>query len=320
MKTVLASKDAGSLPEESSVENFWRARVLVPLLAVYLIWGSTYLAIRVALETMPPFAMAGVRYLIAGAILYGGLRLSGAAGRPHLSEWKQANILGALMLLVGNGGVVYAEETIPSGVAALLVGMVPLITAILEWIQSGQRPKGRKLFGLALGLTGTSMLVLGGSTGNRSTIDPKGVLAILAACLTWVWGTFLSRRSAPPRSPHLHTAMQMLTGGAQLLIVGLLTGEASRIHLAGMTTRSLTALAYLVIFGSLVAFSAYTFLVRTAPPSVVVTYAYVNPMIAVLLGWALGQEPITPVLALSCGAIVVAVALIVRGESKPARR
>jgi drug/metabolite transporter (DMT)-like permease len=294
------------------------ATVVLALAAVYLIWGSTYLAIRVALDTMPPFGMAGVRYVLAGAILYCVQRARGA-GRPHLAEWKDASILGALMLLVGNGGVVYAEETIPSGVAALLVGMVPLITALVEWVQSGQRPRGRKLFGLVLGLTGTSLLVLGGSSTGGSAVDPKGVLAILAACLCWVWGTFISRHAPPPRSPHLFTAMQMLTGGLQMLLVAGLTGEAARFHLAQQTTRSVAALGYLVIFGSLIAFSCYTYLVRAAPPSVVVTYAYVNPMVALLLGWLLGQEPITPVIGVSCCAIVIAVASIVQGASKSRR-
>ncbi len=296
----------------------FRASVLKVALAlgtVYLIWGSTYLAIRFAIETLPPFLMAGVRYLTAGALLYGWARFRGAP-RPSLLHWRSAVLVGAFLLLGGNGGVVWAEQRVDSGLAALLVSTEPLWLVMLFWLGTGRKPLGwRVVAGLLLGFAGVVLLV---RPGSSSSIDPIGAAALVLAALSWAWGSLYGQRAPLPESPLAATGMQMLGGGALLLIASALTGEPSRFVLAEVSQRSLLALAYLVVFGAIVAFTAYVWLMRVAPPVLVSTYAFVNPVVAVFLGWALAGEPLTAGTLIAAAVILGGVVLITTSHAKPA--
>jgi drug/metabolite transporter (DMT)-like permease len=292
-------------------------QVAVALGAVYLIWGSTYLAIRFAIETIPPFLMAAVRYLTAGALVYGWSRFRGAP-RPCLAHWRSAAIIGALLLLVGNGGVVWSEQRVSSGLVALLVSTEPLWIVLLVWLRDrGQRPGGRVIAGLLLGFTGLVLLVRPSSSGG---LDPLAVAAMLVASLSWAWGSLYSQRAKLPSSPLLSTSMQMLCGGALLMLAGLLSGEPAHFALRQVSTRSLLALAYLVVFGAIIAFTAYVWLLRTASLVLVSTYAYVNPVVAVLLGWALAGEPLTRGTLIAAAVILTGVALISSAQGKGAEK
>jgi drug/metabolite transporter (DMT)-like permease len=290
-------------------------KVALALGAVYLIWGSTYLAIRFAIETIPPFLMAGARYVTAGALLYGWARLRGAP-RPSLLHWRSAATLGAFLLRVGNGGVVWAEQRVDSGLAALLISTEPIWIVLLVWLRAGrQRPNGRVVAGLLLGFTGLVMLVRpSGSAG----IDPVGATALVLASLSWAWGSFYGMRAPLPASPLAATGMQMLAGGGLLLTASALTGEPARFALAEVSARSALSLAYLVVFGAIVAFTAYVWLLRVAPPVLVSTYAYVNPVVAVFLGWAMAGEPLTGGTLAAAAVILGGVALISTAQGKPA--
>ena len=286
-------------------------KVALAMGAVYLIWGSTYLAIRFSIETIPPFLMAGTRYLTAGVLLYGWARLRGAP-RPSLVHWRSAAVIGAFLLLVGNGGVVWAEQRVDSGLAALLISTEPIWIVLLVWLRTGrQRPNPKVVAGLLLGFTGLVMLVR--PTGSGS-IDPAGATALVLASLCWAWGSLYGQRAPLPASPLLTTGMQMLAGGGLLLTASALTGEPGRFALAEVSTRSMLALAYLVVFGAIVAFTAYVWLLRVAPPVLVSTYAYVNPVVAVLLGWAFAGEPLTKGTAIAAAVILAGVALITTAQ------
>ncbi|MEO6324077.1 MAG: EamA family transporter [Thermoanaerobaculia bacterium] len=285
-----------------------RGRVIPAFAAIYLIWGSTYLAIRLAIDTMPPFLMAGTRYLIAGAILYPLARKQ--AGRPEKAHWIGAGIIGAFLLLGGNGGVVWAEQRVASGLAALPVATVPLWTVLLDSLIRRRWPTRRVLAGLFMGFLGLVLLVGPGELAGSNRVDPIGVAALVAGALCWATGTVLSRRVKLPASPLLGTAMEMLVGGALLFAFGLLFGEGSRLRLDAITPKSIAALAYLVVFGSLIGLSAYVWLLTVVAPARVSTYAFVNPVIAVLLGWAFHGEPLTARTLIAAGVIVGAVVLI----------
>ncbi|HKI04976.1 MAG TPA: EamA family transporter [Thermoanaerobaculia bacterium] len=288
-------------------------KVALALGAVYAIWGSTYLAMRFAIETIPPFLMAGTRYLTAGALLYGFARLRGAP-RPSLVHWRSAAVVGAFLLLVGNGGVAWAEQRVDSGLAALLISTEPIWIVLLVWLRSGrQRPNPRVVTGLLLGFIGLVMLVRPSGSGG---IDPMGAAALVAASLSWAWGSLYSQRAALPSSPLATTGMQMLAGGAFLMIASALTGEPARFVLAGVSMRSALSLGYLVVFGAIVAFTAYIWLLRVAPPVLVSTYAYVNPVVAVVLGWAFAGEPLTRGTLLAAAVILAGVALITTAQGK----
>lgn len=297
-----------------------RASVLKVALAlgtVYLVWGSTYLAIRFAIETIPPFLMAACRYLTAGALLYGWARWRGAP-RPSLLHWRSAVLVGAFLLLGGNGGVVWAEQRVDSGLAALLISTEPLWIVLFFWLRSGrQRLDRRVLAGLMLGFTGVMLLVRPGSSGS---VDLMGAAALVLASLCWAWGSLYGQRAPLPDSPLASTGMQMLGGGALLLIASFLTGEPARFALAEVSQRSMLAVAYLVVFGAIVAFTAYVWLLRVAPPVLVSTYAYVNPVVAVFLGWAFAGEPLTKGTLMAAAVILGGVVLITTSQGKAAKR
>lgn len=289
-------------------------KIALALGAVYLIWGSTYLAIRFAIETIPPFLMAATRYLTAGALLYTWARLRGAP-RPKLIHWRSALIAGGFLLLVGNGGVVWAEQRVDSGLAALLISTEPIWIVILVWLTSGrQRPHARVLGGMLLGFLGLVMLVRPGS--GSGGIDPVGAIALGLASLSWAWGSLYGQRAPLPESPLAATGMQMLGGGTLLTIASVVTGEPAHFALSDVTLRSALAVAYLVVFGAIVAFTAYVWLLRVAPPVLVSTYAYVNPVVAVFLGWAFADEPLTAGTLIAASVILAGVALITSAQGK----
>jgi drug/metabolite transporter (DMT)-like permease len=290
----------------------------VCLLIVWVVWGSTYLAIRVGVETIPPLLMAAARNLVAGAIMFplalGARRRAIRAGQamrrwPGRAEWLGCAIVGVL-LLVANGAVGIGEQTIPSGLAALLVATVPLwllgIDAVLNHARLGLAP----VAGLALGLIGVGLLSgLGGGSGR---ISVAGVVIILVAAFTWALGTIMTRRVTMPSSPALASGMELLCGGVALLALGAASGEFGSLHLAQVSWRSWLALGYLIVVGSIVAFSAYGIAVRALPTTTVATYAYVNPVIAVLLGTLILNERLTPAMFAGGALIVGAVVLVVR--------
>lgn len=295
------------------------ARVALGFAAVYLLWGSTYLGIRFAVASLPPFLMAGARHLIAGAVLYLLCRARGAP-RPSGLHWRSATLLGALLLLGGNGLVSVAEQTVPSGVTALLVAAVPFWMVLLNALEQKTAPRLSVLAGLLLGVLGLAVLVFPAGSRRPDHLDSAGVWMLLAATFSWAMGSLYAHRAPLPKSVFLGIGMEMLAGGVLLWLVGFATGEGQGLHWAAFTPKSLLALAYLVVFGSLLGFSAYVWLLKVTTPARASTYAFVNPVIAVLLGWALAGEPLTPRVLIAGGTIVAAVCLILYfGASRPAR-
>jgi drug/metabolite transporter (DMT)-like permease len=288
-----------------------QGKLITAFAAVYLIWGSTYLAIRFAIETMPPHLMAAARFLVAGAILYAWSRWRGAPA-PTLRNWRASAIVGAFLLLGGNGAVVWAETRVPSGLTALLVAMVPIWMLVLEMHPrlGGKRPRAAVVAGLVLGLAGLALLVAPGKLAGR--VDPIGAGVLVLGCLSWAFGSLQSRVADLPKSGFLAAAMEMLCGGALLLLFGLATGQAGQLSLAAISARSLVSLVYLIFFGSLIGFTAYIWLLGATTPARVSTYAYVNPVVAVLLGWGFANEPMTLRTMLAAAVIVGGVVVIIR--------
>lgn len=262
--------------------------------AIYVIWGSTYLAIAVAIETIPPFLMAGVRFLLAGALVYGWARLVQRAEKPTGVQWRNAWIIGGFLLLGGNGGVVWSEQRVASGVAAIVVATVPIWVVLILWLKPrGTRPAWADVSGVALGFVG--LLTLVDPTGGEDVfrVDRLGITALALASLSWSIGTVFAHGVSKPRSPLVSVGMEMLCGGVLLCAAAVLHGDVGRFVPGGLSLRSVLAFAYLAVFGSIVAFTAYMWLLRVSTPSRVATYAYVNPVVAVLLGWALRGEPVS---------------------------
>jgi drug/metabolite transporter (DMT)-like permease len=278
---------------------------------VYVVWGSTYLAILFAIETLPPFLMASARFFIAGVLLYAWSRTAGGAAAPDRAQWRATVVVGVLLLLGGNGLVVWSEQRIPSGVSALLVGTVPCFMVLLDWLRpNGPRPSGLVVAGLALGLLGLVWLVGPDSVMGGGRADFFGAAAVVIASFSWAFGSVYSRQAPMPASPFLSTAMQMLAGSLALLAVSVVLGEPWRFDVGGVSLRSLLGFLYLVVFGSLIAFSAYVWLLRVSTPARVSTYAYVNPVVAVLLGAAFAGEALTARMIVAAVVIVSGVALI----------
>ncbi|MFQ5461791.1 MAG: EamA family transporter [Phycisphaerae bacterium] len=294
-----------------------RIKIALAFAAVYLIWGSTYLAIRFAVQTLPPLTMASVRFLVAGSVLYVLARRRGAEPGTWI-HWRSATIIGGLLLLGGNGGVCLAERVVPSGIACLLITTVPLWMTLLEAIRpGGSLPPRIAILGLVLGFGGVYLLVDPGLPATDAPLDRIGVALLLGASLFWSMGSLYSKHASLPRSPFLSTAMQMLAGSVMLAIAGLITGEWGSIVVERMSFKSVAALAYLIVFGALVGFTAYVWLLQVASPAKVATYAYVNPVVAVLLGWALADETVTPQTLIAMVIIVLAVVCITATRSVP---
>src|SRR5438552_5271536 len=275
---------------------------------VYVVWGSTYLAIAIAVQTLPPLLYAGLRFLLAGVLLCAWLAFRGVDLRISRRELAGAAVVGILLLSIANGLVVLAERTVPSGLAALIVASIPLWIVIYRMI-AGERVGRDLLAGVLLGLVGVAILVVPG--GLNGTIDPVGTLMLFGATLSWALGTFLSPRLETPRNALVSTAYQILAGGVVLMVAALGKGEVADLDPATFSARSLIAFAYLVVFGSLVAYTAYTWLLQNASVSLVSTYASVNRVVAVLVGALILSEPITPTIVIGAAVIVVAVAFIV---------
>ena len=286
-----------------------RWQLVLAFASVYIIWGSTYLAIKFAIETIPPFLMAGVRFIISGLILYGWARMKGAP-RPTRIHWKSAAVVGVLLLLGGNGGVVWAEQRVASGVAALIVAIVPVWIALMEWKSpGGKKPGWQVSAGLVAGTVGLLLLASPGASLGAH-VDLIGAAVLVFATLSWATGSIKAKHSPLPESPLLSTGMEMLMGGAALVLAGVLTGEVGQVNFAAMSNKSLLSLLYLTTFGSLVGFTAYIWLLRVGSPTRAATYAYVNPVVAVFLGWLLAGEAITPRTILATLVIVGGVVLI----------
>lgn len=293
--------------------------ILAAFATVYVVWGSTYLAIRFAIETLPPFLMAGVRFVIAGLVLYALVRPRQSAA-PTRANWVAAGIVGSLMLVGGNGLVCWAEQYIPSGLAALLIATVPAWMILLHWLFfAGPRPTRMMVLGLAGGLFGIYLLIGPGNFGGGA-MNLAGSAGVLFACLFWCVGSLYSRQARLPRSAFLAAAMEMILGGAALLLVGTAAGEWPRVDLSGVSAKSLLALAYLVVLGSILALTAYVWLLTVVSPARVSTYAYVNPVIAVCLGALLANEPLTPRVLIAGAVIIGSVVVVTLASGRSAAR
>ncbi|GAB4162857.1 MAG: drug/metabolite exporter YedA [Candidatus Promineifilaceae bacterium] len=304
----------------SSADKRQTLIVLLAFAAIYVLWGTTYLAIRVAVETIPPFFMAGVRFLLAGGILLAALRLRGVK-MPTRPQWRSAAVIGAFLLLGGNGLVTWSEQKIPSGTAALVVATVPLWMTAFDWLLYRRTTPARKvLLGLLLGSLGIGLLVGPGLDTGQAAILWSDWAIILLAPVLWSIGSLHSRQANLPENAFLATALEMLTGGALLLLAGFLTGEAARLDLATISTRSLLATFYLIFLGSIVAFTAYIWLLKTVEAAKVATYTYVNPIIAVGLGWLLLNETVTPQMLLAVVVIITGVIFITKRQSQARRQ
>lgn len=296
----------GGLQERS---EGWR--VAAALGVVYLVWGSTFLAIRYAVRTIPPLLMAGVRYTTAGALLYAFLRLRGAP-RPSRSQWATALVVGGLMLGLGNGFLTWSELVLPSGTAALLVAAMPLWMVLLDWLAfGGRRPRAPVAAGLVAGFAGVALLLRPSPASGGGRAALVAGLGIMVGTFGWAYGSLWSRRTEAPDPPLLGTATHMLVGGLLLVAVGLAAGEGRGLAMGAVSKLSLLSFAYLVVFGSLVTYTTYMWLLRHAQASLVSTYAYVNPVVAVFLGWLLAGEKVTGRTLVAAAIIVGAVAVIV---------
>jgi drug/metabolite transporter (DMT)-like permease len=297
-----------------------RAEIIAAFASIYVIWGSTYLAIRYAVETIPPFVMGGVRFLVSGTILYLWSRYRGAP-RPTRIHWRNAIIAGGFLLLGGNGAVVWAEQFVPSGLTALLVSILPFWLVIIEWLRPPRRrPSGAVLVGLVLGFVGIIVLVGPSSVGGHGNVAPLGALVLILGSLSWAIGSFWSRDAQLPESGLLTTGMEMLGGGALMLIVGALSGEFANVDAHAISKASAIGLLYLVTFGSLLGFTSYIWLLDKVSPARLGTYAYVNPLVAVMLGWAIAGERLTIRTGVAAAIVICAVALITTARSTATTR
>jgi drug/metabolite transporter (DMT)-like permease len=294
----------------STADGGVRARVIGAFAAVYVVWGSTYLAIRYAVATMPPFLMVGSRFAISGAILYAWARLRGVA-KPTAAEWRTAAITGFLLICIGNGSVAWAERRVPSGLAALLVAVVPLWMVLLDWIRpGGVRPRAAVVAGVIVGLVGLAVLVGRDSMTGHGGVDALGAGVLVAASMSWAIGSVYNRHGARPDSAAMSTALQMLGGSVSLLALGFALGETSGVHIASITLASWIGWVYLVTFGALLGFTAYVYLLRHVSAAKASTYAYVNPVVAVILGWAVAGEAVTSRTVVAAAIILGGVAMI----------
>ena len=294
-----------------------KSKIWLALLALYIVWGSTYLGIKVAIETIPPFFHAGIRFLISGIILVVWQKSAGNS-MPTRKQWVSTAIIGTLLLLGGNGLVAWAEQFIPSGIAALIIGSVPMFLVIAEALRpNGVKPTWQAIIGLLIGFVGIFILV-GPSeiSGSDTKLNPFGVAALLSACLFWASGSIYSKTADLPKSSLMNTGAQMLMGSISLFIVSLLTGELNGWDVTAVSSRSIYGLTYLILIGSLVGFASYGWLLQNAPISLVATYAYVNPIVAVFLGNWIGDEPLEPRIWVAA-AIIIGSVMFINSKSKP---
>jgi drug/metabolite transporter (DMT)-like permease len=284
--------------------------VLASFAAVYVVWGSTYLAIRIGVESIPPLSLAAIRYLVFGGLFYPLLRWKTGL-RPTRAQWKTAGITGSLLFL-GNGGVCVAERTVPSGVAALLVATVSLWMVLVDWLRpGGTRPVPRVVAGLLMGFAGLALLVGPRNLGGSERVNPAGVAILVLASLSWACGSVYSKHGEMPESVLLGATMQGLAGAVTLSVAAILSGELHSFHPAEISTRSWLALGYLIVFGSVIAFTAYAYILKKSTTTRVGTYAFVNPVVALFLGWLFADESITLRTVLAAAVILTAVVLVI---------
>jgi drug/metabolite transporter (DMT)-like permease len=289
------------------------ATIWFALVTVYLVWGSTYLAIRVVVESAPPLLSMGTRFVVAGAVLAAFLALRHGIAVLRVT-WRQlasAGLVGVLLLLCGNGVVAIAEQTVPSGLAALMIAATPLWLVLLR-MGAGDRPRALSLTGTALGFAGIAVLARPG--GHDGDIETWGLVLLVGATIAWAIGSFFSSRLPMPPNPFVATMWEMTVGGALMLLVGVLRGELDGFAVGDVEGEAWAWLAYLVVFGSLAAFTAYVWLLQNAPISLTATYAYVNPVVAVVLGALVLSEPITTAIVLGGAVVVIGVGLVVSTE------
>lgn len=319
-RTLSSPPEAEEVASRASSASIWAA-----LAVIYVVWGTTYLAIRVTNQTLPPLLAASLRFLTAGVILYAwSVRRGDRVGdRPGPRQWRAAAIVGILLLFCGNGGVVWAERTIPSGIAALLIALVPLWVALIDGAVLNHPVKPLTVIGILIGFGGAALLLLGG--GGTGRVEPFGMLLVVGASLSWASGALYSRTAPLPRRPLVGAGMEMIAGGAALGIAGVLAGELADVRPEQFSLASIASLAYLIVFGSFIAFTCFVWLLRVARTSLVATYAYVNPVVAVFLGWLILGERVTLRTVVAGIVIVAAVALIIsaggtaRGDEQVAR-
>jgi len=285
--------------------------VAIALATVYVVWGSTYLAMRITDRSMPPLLMSSARFLIAGALLYA---VTARGKRPSWREWRAAAIVGGLLLAIGNAGVAWAETRLPSGLAALIVAIIPLYVALFDWAVFGRRLAAPAVIGLVIGFAGVALIVRPGGTAHAGV-----ALALLGTTSAWAAGSLYARGAPLPKSPLVSASMQMLCAGVLLAVAGALGGEVSDVHRAAFGAKPLLAVAYLIVFGSLAAFSSYAWLLKNVRISVVATYAFVNPVVAVVLGALFLSEAITLTTLIAGASIVIAVVLIVLAKPRAVR-
>jgi drug/metabolite transporter (DMT)-like permease len=319
MSTPIVGQSPGKAARATASHDDGKRDAILLVLAfaaVYVIWGSTYLAIAVGIESFPTLLLPATRHLIAGLVLYPILRWKTGI-RPTPTQWRTAMITGLLLLLVGNGGVCLAERTVPSGVAALLVALVSFWMVLFDGLRpGGLRPAPRVVASLILGFGGLVLLVGPARLGGSERVNLTGAGILVVASLAWAWGSIYSKHHDLPSSPLLGVAMQSLAGGLGLWIVGLLAGEGRQLHLGVVSTRSWIALAYLIIFGSGIGFTAYVYLLKKSTAARVGTYAFVNPVVALFLGWLGAGETITLRTALAAAVILTAVLLVITAPHK----
>lgn len=315
MSSSITLESSGSLSASGSSRPS-TGLIIAAFAAVYLIWGSTYLGMRLAIDSIPPLLMAGTRFIIAGGALYLVMRMRGAT-RPDLGHWKSATLSGGLLLVGGNGGVVWAQQTVPSGVTALVVASVPLWIMLVEWLRpGGRRPTRLVVLGLAIGMIGVAVIVMGRGPLGQRVIDPVAATVLVAGNISWAVGSIYTRYARKPESALLGVGIQMLCGGVLQFLLGLCLGEYHQLNLSNITATSAWAFVYLTLIGSLVGYTAYIWLLQVSTPSRVSTHAYVNPFVAVLLGWWFLNEPIPHSVLIAGALILSSVILITRSSSK----
>ena len=297
-------------------------KIILAFSSVYIIWGSTYLAIRFAIETIPTFLMGGVRFLVAGFMVYLFLRLRGRE-KPSMNEWRTESIVGLLLLAMANGSVIMAEHTVPSGLAALIVATVSVWMVLLNWLWKGApRPNLGVTTGIITGFIGLYVLVGPSNVSANLSLDPFGVFLLLFASFIWAAGSVYSKGAEHNKSLMLSAAMQMITGGVFLMIFGSIIGEWQTLSLSEISLLSFYSLGYLIVFGSIIGFGSYVYILRHSSPDHVSTYAYVNPVIAVILGWAFAEEIIDLRIIIAAVFIIISVILITKfreGKNRAAK-
>ena len=303
------------MPASAAIPS--RPALIGAFATIYLVWGSTYLGMHIAVETMPPFLMAAARFLIAGALLFTFLKLRGAP-KPSLRQWRVNTLIGAFLLLGGNGAVVWASQYLPSGIIALLIGIGPLFMVLTEWAwPGGLRPTVRTFGAMVLGFSGVVWLAAPWQNTSHGGLHLGGVIAILIGCVAWALGSITSRHAKHGASPAQAAALQMLGGGTALLLVACLHGDLTRFDINTVSPRSWLAFIYLVGIGSLVGYSTFVWLMKNCVPAHVATYGYVNPIVAVFLGWLILDEPISTRTLIASAIIIASVVLITLDKSKP---